>query len=103
MRRPTFILCQLGLVKDREAALLKAAEDGHNGMVKLLLRKRADVATKDNHGRTALHLAASGGHLSLVQLLLEKGSDIVTKNRSLVLYPPRAKWALKSERITSVE
>lgn len=38
-----------------------AAENGHKSVVQLLLQKGADVAAKDNIGRTALHRTAERG------------------------------------------
>jgi hypothetical protein len=51
---------------DGWTALHKAAGNGHETVVQLLLEEGADVAAKDQIGRRALHRAA-------VRLLLEKG------------------------------
>ncbi|KIJ16635.1 hypothetical protein PAXINDRAFT_49612, partial [Paxillus involutus ATCC 200175] len=52
-------------------------------IVKLLLRKGADVDARDDHSNTSLHLASKAGHLEVVQLLLEKGVDPHVQNTDL--------------------
>ena len=57
--------------------LLFAAENGHAGVVELLLAKGADVEAKDEKGRrTPLLFAAEKGHAGAVELLLEKGANV---------------------------
>ena len=58
--------------------LSRAAEGGHEAVVKLLLDERADldVNCKDRNGRTALLWAAEKGHEAVVQQLLEKRDDL---------------------------
>jgi ankyrin repeat protein len=52
-----------------------AAENGHNGMAKLLLDRGADVNAQDGEGGDALQAASAGGHEHMVRLLLDKGAD----------------------------
>jgi ankyrin repeat protein len=40
----------------------------------------ADVAAKNNIGKTALHWAAESGHETVVGLLLERGADPMAKD-----------------------
>ncbi|KAH7151960.1 hypothetical protein B0J13DRAFT_594004 [Dactylonectria estremocensis] len=55
---------------------------GHRVIVKLLLKKGADVEAKDSkHGRTPLSWAAENGHEAIVKLLLEKGADVKSRDR----------------------
>ena len=63
--------------------LSRAAEGGHEAVVKLLLDERADldVNCKDRNGRTALLWAAEKGHEAVVKQLLEKGADVESKDR----------------------
>jgi ankyrin repeat protein len=49
--------------------MLRAAEKGHEAVVRLLLEKGADLNAKTRDGKTALHLAAEEGHETVVQLL----------------------------------
>jgi hypothetical protein len=51
-----------------------AAENGHAGIVQLLLEAEADVEAAD-YGRTLLTYAAENRHEDIVKLLLEKGAD----------------------------
>ncbi|KAM0710562.1 hypothetical protein Q7P35_002233 [Cladosporium inversicolor] len=59
-----------------------AAENGHEGTVKLLLDTgKVDVDSKDNNGRNPLSLAAENGHEAVVKLLLDTGKvDIDSKD-----------------------
>ncbi|MFP3213191.1 MAG: ankyrin repeat domain-containing protein [Thermoproteus sp.] len=43
--------------------------------VKLLLSNGADVDSRDNMGRTPLHLASCKGYRNFVRLLLKMGAD----------------------------
>ncbi|KAL6814616.1 hypothetical protein V8C40DRAFT_107231 [Trichoderma camerunense] len=72
-----------------KTALLCAASQGHEAMVRLLLENGADVTASDNAGRTALSLAASNGHEAVVKLLLDNGADITTKDNA-----GRTAWCL---------
>ncbi len=50
--------------------LSRAAESGHEAVVKLLLEtKEVDVDAKDGYGRTPLSWAAGNGHEAVVKLL----------------------------------
>ncbi|ODM18803.1 hypothetical protein SI65_05420 [Aspergillus cristatus] len=53
-----------------------AAENGHKGVVKLLLEKNANTQSMDEYGRTPLSLAAENGHEAVVKLLLEKNANV---------------------------
>ena len=63
-----------------QTPLSRAAENGHDGAVKLLL-EREDVSPNkpDDRGRTPLSLAAGNGHGGVVKLLLER--DDVSPDR----------------------
>ena len=64
-----------------KTALIWAAGNGHEAIVRLLLNKAADVDVQDEFGETALFKAALNGHENTVGLLLEKGADIDIKNK----------------------
>ena len=65
----------------RDTWLLRAAAEGREVVVRLLLGKGADVESKDGYGRTPLSWAAENGHEEVVKLLLEKGADVESKDR----------------------
>ena len=74
----------------KQTALHKAAGNGHEDIVQLLLEKGASIKAKDTNNFTPLHLAAQKHHASTVNLLLEKGTSIAwhmaaTEGTSLVL------------------
>ena len=49
--------------------------------MKILLKKGAEIESKDNQGRTPLsHAAGTYGELDNVKILLEKGADIESKD-----------------------
>ncbi|KAK3947967.1 hypothetical protein QBC32DRAFT_223034, partial [Pseudoneurospora amorphoporcata] len=52
----------------------RAAENGHEAVIKLLLDTgKVDADPKDRDGRTALCMAAANGHEAVVKLLLDTG------------------------------
>jgi ankyrin repeat protein len=61
-------------------ALLWAARNGYESIVRLLLENRADVAARTCSGETALLSAALKGHEGVVRLLLEYGADVSVKD-----------------------
>ena len=63
-----------------QTALLWAAEEGHEAVVKLLLEKGAEIEAKDQYGQTALSWATTQGHETIVKLLLEKSAKIEAKD-----------------------
>jgi hypothetical protein len=61
-------------------ALIAAASQGHEAVVRLLLEHGADIGAKGDDGRTALHEAAENGHEAVVWMLLEQGADVDAKS-----------------------
>ncbi|WP_425386679.1 ankyrin repeat domain-containing protein [Wolbachia endosymbiont (group A) of Barypeithes pellucidus] len=62
-------------------ALYWAAQNGHEGVVKVLLTiEKVDVAAKGIHEKTLLHLAAEKGYTDIVNTLLRKGADVNAKD-----------------------
>jgi ankyrin repeat protein len=57
-------------------ALQAASAGGHEQIVKLLLKKGADVTAQGGHYNNALQAASAGGYEQIVKLLLSKGADI---------------------------
>lgn len=67
-----------------EAAVHLAAENGHTGMLKIMIEKGVDInLTEDEPGEagvTPLHLACANGHVDVVKLLMNAGADDTMKN-----------------------
>ena len=67
--------------EDGRTALHRAAENGHNETVLILVEHGAEVNTKEaKYGQTPLHLAALNGHKAVAQTLLENGAKANLKD-----------------------
>jgi ankyrin repeat protein len=62
------------------AALLKAAEQGDEKAVKLLLQQGANVDAQNSKGWTPLIFAGLAGNKNIVHALIEKGADVNRKS-----------------------
>jgi ankyrin repeat protein len=56
--------------------LIWAAKKGYENVVRLLVNKGANLATRNSDGVTALYRAAANGHSAVVQYLAENGASI---------------------------
>ncbi|PMB63909.1 Serine/threonine-protein phosphatase 6 regulatory ankyrin repeat subunit C [Beauveria bassiana] len=59
----------------RDTWFLRAAGEGQDAIVKLLLEEGADIDAKDKDGRTPLSWAAEQGHEDVVKILLDNSAD----------------------------
>jgi ankyrin repeat protein len=57
-----------------QTPLSKAAQNGHEGIVKLLLT--ANIEAEDEYGQTPLSWAAENGHEGIVKLLLTANANV---------------------------
>ncbi|KAH7024698.1 uncharacterized protein B0I36DRAFT_274320, partial [Microdochium trichocladiopsis] len=62
--------------KDGVAPLIKAASQGRESIVRLLVEQGADLESRDHNSRTALMWASHNGHMDTVALLVDNGSEI---------------------------
>lgn len=62
--------------------LIRAASEGRNEEVQLLLGKSATVQDRDDDGWSALMHAAYQGHLGIVRALLDRGADVNAKTKT---------------------
>lgn len=58
-------------------ALMLAAANGHETIVRLLIEYGANVNAIDSDGKSALALAAENGHVDVVRWLVEHGAELV--------------------------
>ena len=72
MRRPELVTVR---ANDGETALHKAANNGYEEIVKLLLAHGAEVNAISHKGHTPLHRAARG-HKEIAELLLTHGAEV---------------------------
>jgi hypothetical protein len=69
-----------GLVRG-VAPLHVAALVGHEGMLKVLAKRGANIRSQTKHlGDTPLHLASRAGNIGAVQLLIDLGADVEARN-----------------------
>lgn len=74
-----FLVSELGIDVDVRAtstyltALHYAAKEGHVSTVQMLVSLGADINSKDERNRSALHLACAGQHVACVEFLLRSG------------------------------
>ncbi|KAM7155655.1 ankyrin repeat domain-containing protein 16 isoform 1-T1 [Molossus nigricans] len=74
-----FLVSELGIDVDVRAtsthltALHYAAKEGHVSTVQTLISLGADINSKDERNRSALHLACAGQHMACIQFLLHSG------------------------------
>ena len=64
--------------------LLKAAQEGDEQQVKLLLDKGEKIDEQDRDGRTPLMIAVINNNLSLAKLLLERGADLNIRDNTML-------------------
>ena len=57
-------------------ALQLTSRKGCLEVVKLLIKRGANVKVQDKYSETALHWASSRGHLEVMKLLLKNGADV---------------------------
>lgn len=91
-----------------EAAVHLAAENGHTGMLKIMIEKGVDInLTEDEPGEaglTPLHLACANGHVDVVKQLMNAGADDTMKNLKgetpahFVLINKKYGWELETEQ-----
>lgn len=75
-----------------------AAQNGHNDLVKLLIKKNADLAAKNLKGNTALHMAVGYDYYETAQLLMKAGSDPDALNDAGVA----AKFGLEGDKAIGI-
>ncbi|KAJ3459828.1 hypothetical protein MRS44_015901 [Fusarium solani] len=63
------------------AEFLRAVFRDEERLVKLLLKRGANLESRDEWGDTILSLAAKAGDLSVVRLLIKEGVDVETRNK----------------------
>jgi|Transcript_1474 hypothetical protein len=75
-----------------------AAQNGHNELVKLLIRKKADLNAKNLKGNTGLHMSIGYDYYETSMLLINNGADLEVLNDSGV----PAKFGLEGNKALGI-
>lgn len=75
-----------------------ASQNGHNDLVKLLIKKKADLASKNLKGNTALHMAVGYDYYETAQLLMKAGADPEVVNEAGIA----AKFGLEGDKAIGI-
>lgn len=65
---------------DTYSALQRAAENGNEAVLRLLVEMGGKINTKDERGRTALQQAVENGHEKIVRQLIKNGANVNTED-----------------------
>lgn len=66
--------------RDGRTLLINASFYNRVDIVKLLIKRGANVNAKDSTGNTPLHAAVQESNIEIIRILLENGADINSKN-----------------------
>lgn len=69
-----------GFLKNKKTLLHAAACEGNLKIAEILVKRGADVNSRDEFEETPLHYAANEGHLEMAEFLITKGADVNAKN-----------------------
>ena len=80
-----------------------ASQQGHLGLVQLLLDHGADVFARSNEGRTALHMASEHGDPEILRFLISRGANpnARSKDQETALFLASRKGRLEAPRLLS--
>jgi ankyrin repeat protein len=75
-----------------------AAQNGHTDLVKLLIRKKADLNLQNAKGNTALHMAIGYDYFETAQIMIAAGADLEITNETGI----PAKFGLEGNKALGV-
>lgn len=69
-------------IKDKNGytALMRAIENGRDGLISKLLKKGADINARNNNGTSVIMIAIENGNTYLARKLLDQGADVSDMN-----------------------
>lgn len=78
----------IGFSKGQSSALIVAADQGFDDIVKMLIVRSAPLEQKDENGYTALAKCAKNGHLTTLKILINAGAkvDVKPEGRSVLMH-----------------
>ena len=77
-----------GFTKQHSSALIFAAEQGFDDLVKLLIVRGAEIDQVDGEGYAAISKASMNGHLTTLKILINAGAnvDVISQGRSVLMH-----------------
>uniref|UniRef100_A0A7S3XYC5 Uncharacterized protein n=2 Tax=Heterosigma akashiwo TaxID=2829 RepID=A0A7S3XYC5_HETAK len=76
------IIEKMNLQAGNETAIHRAARNGQDGQVSLLISKGANVNILDQNGNSPVHHACMGSHLNCVKILIDALADLTITNHA---------------------
>lgn len=79
---------QKGFSNEQTSALIIAADEGFDDIVKMLILRSAPLEDKNEKGYTALSICAKNGHLTTLKILINAGAnvDVSPEGRSVLMH-----------------
>lgn len=88
---------------DGNTAVALACAAGHGRIIKMLMRKGADLNVANFDGNTPLHLAAANGRKAVVKFLISNRADTDACNNEGALYTDLATAAAPNPQTADAE
>ncbi|MBF0363328.1 MAG: ankyrin repeat domain-containing protein [Oligoflexia bacterium] len=61
--------------------IMHASMNGHDRIVRKLVKLKSGIETDDKNGKTPIHLAIEGGHEKVAKMLVDAGADVTKKDK----------------------
>lgn len=96
---------QTGFQTEKTSALIVAAGEGFDDIVKMLILKGAPLEQKNEKGYTALALSAKNGHLTTLKILINAGANVNVnpEGRSVLMHVVEKNNMLLSQLLIRAE
>lgn len=75
-----------------------AAQNGHDDLIRLLIKKKADLNAKNGKGNTALHMAIGYDYYDSAKQLIQAGASLEEENESGI----PAKYGLEGDKCLGI-
>lgn len=94
-----------GFDEQQTSALIMAADEGFDNIVKMLILKGAPLEAKNEKGYTALAISAKNGHLTTLKILINAGANVNVnpEGRSVLMHVVEKNNMLLSQLLIGAE